>query len=520
MDASPGTLPGAGDEALRESEARFRELADNISQFAWTADATGGRTWYNQRWYDYTGTTFEEVQGLGWQKLHHPDHLERVLKRFRKSFESGTPWEDTFPLRGRDGGYRWFLTRALPIRNDAGKVVRWLGTNTDVTERIEAEKALRELNETLEQRVEAETRERLQIWNVSQDLLMVADLEGRYLSVNPAWTATLGWPEADLLGKSSQWLLYPDDREPTRAEIARLAAGEKTSRFENRFRHKDGSYRWISWNAVPEQDRIYAVGRDITDLKDAEGKVLEARRDLAQVARRTTLAAMTASIAHEINQPLAAIVTNASACMRWLGRPEPDLDAMRAALMSIGDDGHRASRIIASIRAMFGKDDPERAALDMNEVVRGVLALVQGELEAHRVTLHTELQQDLPNIVAERVPLQQVFLNLVMNAAEAMSSIADRPRRLSVRTRTHDPESVLVTVEDWGPGIPAKNMVRIFEAFFTTKAQGMGMGLSICRSIVEAHGGQLWMEGGTPHGSVFNVRLPVRPPQEAELGGH
>jgi PAS domain S-box-containing protein len=259
MDASPGTLPGAGDEALRESEARFRELADNISQFAWTADATGGRTWYNQRWYDYTGTTFEEVQGLGWQKLHHPDHLERVLKRFRKSFESGTPWEDTFPLRGRDGGYRWFLTRALPIRNDAGKVVRWLGTNTDVTERIEAEKALRELNETLEQRVEAETRERLQIWNVSQDLLMVADLEGRYLSVNPAWTATLGWPEADLLGKSSQWLLYPDDREPTRAEIApwppakrhrasRTASATRTARTAGYrgtpCRSRTGSTRW------------------------------------------------------------------------------------------------------------------------------------------------------------------------------------------------------------------------------------------------------------------------------------
>src|SRR5262245_24180364 len=146
------------EKALRESEARFRELADNISQFAWTADAAGWIYWYNERWYDYTGTTLEEMQGWGWQDVHHPAHVDRVVQRIRESFESGTPWEDTFPLRGRDGTYRWFLSRALPIRNEAGDIVRWFGTNTDVTEQMEAEKALRELNETLQQRVEAATQ--------------------------------------------------------------------------------------------------------------------------------------------------------------------------------------------------------------------------------------------------------------------------------------------------------------------------------------------------------------------------
>jgi PAS domain S-box-containing protein len=181
------------ERALRESEVRFRELADNISQFAWTADRLGRRYWYNKRWYDYTGTTLEEMQGWGWKKVHHPEHVDRVVQRIRQSFESGEPWEDTFPLRSRDGNYRWFLSRALPIRNESGEVIRWFGTNTDVTEQIEAETALRDLNENLRERVEAETRERFRMWNVSEDLLVVADQEGKYISVNPAWTATLGW---------------------------------------------------------------------------------------------------------------------------------------------------------------------------------------------------------------------------------------------------------------------------------------------------------------------------------------
>jgi PAS domain S-box-containing protein len=319
------------EKALRERESRFRELADNISQFAWTADQSGWIYWYNKRWHDYTGTTLKDMEGWGWRKVHHPDHVERVVQRIQQSFQTGTPWEDTFPLRGRDGSYRWFLSRALPIRNEAGEVVRCFGTNTAITEQIEAEKALRELNETLEQRVEAETRERVQVWNVSQDLLVIADLSGTYLSVNPAWTTTLGWSPSELVGETSQWPLHPDDLEKTRAEISGLAAGKKTSRFESRFRHKDGSYRWISWNAAPDRGRICAMGRDVTDLKEAENTLKETREELARGAQRTMLAAMSAAIAHEISQPLAAIKTSASAGLRWLNRATPELGEARAA---------------------------------------------------------------------------------------------------------------------------------------------------------------------------------------------
>jgi PAS domain S-box-containing protein len=498
----------ASQKALRESESRFRELADSISQFAWTADPTGRRYWFNKRWLEYTGTTIEEVQGWGWRSVHHPDHVERVVEGIRQCFAKGTSWEDTFLLRGRDGNYRWFLSRALPIRNESGEVVRWFGTNTDITEQVEAEKALRELNETLEQRVEEATRERVQIWNVSQDLLLVADIDGRYLGVNPAWNAVLGWSEAELLGKSSQWLLHPDDRERTRAETSRLASGKVTERLETRFRRKDGSYRWLSWKAVQAQGRIYAMARDVTDLKDAENKLRSARLELAQTSRRTSLSAMVAAIAHEIRQPLGAIVTNAGAGLRWLNRATPDLEEVRDAFKHIVADGHRASEVIQSIRSMFTEGEHPGIPTDANELIRETIAIASGELDAARVTIELELAEKLPLISAHRGQLQQVVLNIVTNAADSMRGIDDRERMLRVRSRPFDSNGIALSVQDSGTGIDPQNIERIFDTFFTTKANGMGMGLAICRSIVEAHGGNLSVSPGVPHGSVFHIVLP------------
>jgi PAS domain S-box-containing protein len=494
--------------AIAASEARFRELADHMSQCAWTADPSGSRNWFNKRWLDYSGTSLEEMRGWGWKTVHHPDHVERVTKGMLQSFERGIAWQDTYPLRGLDGHYRWFLSRALPIRNEVGEVVRWFGTNTDVTEQIEAERALRDLNETLEQRVEAEARERARIWNVSQDLLVVANSRGKFLSVNPAWTATLGWPEADLVGNNCEWLLHPDDREKTRAELSRLAEGRRTLRFENRLRHKRGTFRWLSWTAVPDRRLIYAVARDITELKEAEAALQMSQRELALASRQTTMGAMTASIAHEINQPLSAIVLNGNAALRFLLRPEPDLEGVQAGLTSIIEDAHRASQLIASIRAMFGRDGGKRTELDLNDLVRQVLTIAQGELESHLVSVQIDFFHKLPQVMGERVPLQQVFLNLIINAVEAMAAVSNRPRVLSASSEIHGTHHVLIKLKDSGPGIDPNDMGRIFDAFFTTKSKGMGLGLAICRSIVEAHSGRLSASPAIPHGSLFHVILP------------
>ena len=503
--------------ALRTSEARFRELADNISQFAWTADHTGSMFWFNKRWYDYTGTTPEEMAGRGWSKVHHPDHVERVLEGLQHSFATGRPWEDTFPLRGKDGTYGWFLSRALPIRDERDNLIRWFGTHTDVTKEMEAERALRDLNETLEHRVQIETRDRILLWNVSHDLMAVTDVDGRFLSVNSAWRAILGWTPSDVVSKSWTAFVHPDDVQKTVAEYSwvgghepdRHSQGRATTRFENRWLHRDGSYRWISWRVVPQGDRVYATGRDVTGMKDAAQRLRDARRELALMARRTTVAAMTASIAHEVSQPLAAIAVNGNALLRSLKMSDPDLGDVQLAVEQIVADSHRASDILNNIGAMFRKEPHLAVPLHVNELIRDVLAIANTDLETHDVVVRQELDDQLPAIAGERAALQQVLLNLITNAVDAMGSIDDRPRLLQIRSERAASAEVAIIVADNGSGIGARNLKRIFDPFFTTKPQGMGMGLSICRSIVAAHGGRLAAARGEPFGTVFILHLPV-----------
>jgi PAS domain S-box-containing protein len=254
------------------------------------------------------------------------------------------------------------------------------------------------------------------------------------------------------------------------------------------------------------------TGADITArirADHAEEALRKAQMELAHVTRVTTLGELAASIAHEVNQPLAAVVANAAACLRWLGRGTPDLDAARRSVEWIINDGNRASEVIRRIRALANKTVIEKVPLDVNDLVREVIALVQSELSRHKVSLRMELAPALPMIRGDRVQLQQVIINLVMNGSEAMQFIADRPRELTIRSRQDETQQVFVSVTDCGVGISAEDADRLFDPFFTTKSSGMGMGLSICRSIVEAHEGRLWATTNVPHGATFQLTLPV-----------
>jgi len=297
--------------------------------------------------------------------------------------------------------------------------------------------------------------------------------------------------------------------------------GEAAGRNEYRIVHPSGQRRWYLATASTEFGkhgepiRVSGVFRDITARKKAEQEAEQledalrgAQRELARASRQTTVGAMAASIAHEINQPLSALVTNGGIGLLLLAKPEPDRNELRDVLKRIIDDGHRASHIIASIRAMFRKDHRERSAVDVNDLVRDVVALVGGDLASHGVSLQLDLRRELPPVTADPVQLQQVLLNLIMNAVEAISSAANGERSLLVQSDLDGSSDVVITVEDSGPGIDPDQMDRVFDAFFTTKSHGMGLGLSICQSIVESHDGRLWASHRIPHGSVFHVQLP------------
>jgi PAS domain S-box-containing protein len=246
---------------------------------------------------------------------------------------------------------------------------------------------------------------------------------------------------------------------------------------------------------------------DIRDRKQKEERINASISMLAQMNRVATAGELSVSIGHEVSQPLAAIVANANAGLRWLAHATPDIDEARAALKLIVNDGHRAGGVIASLRGMFKKDGGEQSPVDLNEVIQDVLRLVRGELETQGIIVQTELTKPLPMVLGHHGQLQQVILNLIRNAADAMQSISGRPLVLTLTSAVED--GVLVTVEDSGKGIDPENIDRIFDSLFTTKSHGMGMGLSICRSIVEDHRGRLWASADVVHGSVFNVHLPA-----------
>ena len=276
-------------------------------------------------------------------------------------------------------------------------------------------------------------------------------------------------------------------------------------------------YRWqimlIAAALVIQTTLIIWLYYEHRRRRKAEANSRSAFAKFADMNRIATAGELTASIAHEIKQPLAAMVTNANAGLRWLAKETPDLDETRKAMTNVVSDGHRASEVIGSVQAMFKKDNQAKTTVDLNNVIQDVLGLVRGELQTQGILVQSGLTRPLPLVLGHSGQLQQVILNLVRNAADAMDSVSGRTRALRMKTAIHDPDSVLLSVEDSGAGIAPEDIDRIFESFFTTKSQGMGMGLSICRSIIEAHDGRLWASSSVDHGSVFNIVLPAARPE-------
>ena len=344
--------------------------------------------------------------------------------------------------------------------------------------------------------------------------IFIWNFQGWIIDANQAFLDIVGYAREDLVSRRLRWTeLTPAEwRDAQQQAVAELKAAGTVHQREEEYFRKDGSRVPILVGATTfggDQDEGVAFVLDLTERKHVEGGLRKAQAELAHVMRVTTLGELTASIAHEVNQPLAAVVTNAAACLRWLDRAPPNLEEARRTAESIVNDGNRAAEVIQRIRALANKADIEKEPIEVNDVVREVIALVQRELISHQVSVRTEFSPALPMILGDRVQLQQVIINLLMNGIEAMQPVTDRPRELLIRSAQDATARVLVSVTDCGVGIAAEDTDRLFNAFFTTKSSGMGMGLSICRSIVEAHGGQLWATADLPHGATFQFTLPA-----------
>jgi PAS domain S-box-containing protein len=342
--------------------------------------------------------------------------------------------------------------------------------------------------------------------------IVIWDFQGRIIETNQAFLDIVGYAREDLASLRWTELTPAEWRDVDDQAFAELKAAGTVQPREKEYFRKDGSRVPVlvaravfEWN--PDEGVAFVL--DLTERKHVEGALRDAQANLAHVMRITTLGELTASIAHEVNQPLAGVVANAEACLRWLDRDTPDLEEARRSVRWIMDDGHRASEVIRRVRALANKTEIEKVALDVNDLVGEVVALVQRELAGQQVSLRMELAPALPLIFGDRVQLQQVIINLVMNGIEAMQSVTDRQRELVIRSGRDETQQVLVSVTDCGVGIAAEHGDRLFNPFFTTKSSGMGMGLSICRSIMEAHGGRLSASGNEGPGATFQFTLPV-----------
>jgi PAS domain S-box-containing protein len=486
-------------EALRESEARFRTLADTAPVMIWMSGKDKLCTFFNRGWLDFTGRPLEKELGNGWAEGVHCEDLDGCLEVYVNSFDARQPFTMEYRLRRKDGEYRWVVDSGAPRFAPDGTFLGYIGSCIDITERKQAQDRFRLV-------VEA-----------SPTGIVLVDAQGHIVLVNARAEKLFGYRREELIGQPVELLVpdwfrgeHPAHRAGFHAVPAAWAMGAGRELFGRR---KDATEFLveIGTNPIqsPEGTLVLSAIVDITERKQAEAEARKHREELAHLSRVAIMGELAASLAHELNQPLAGIVNNASAARRFIAKGRADLPKLDRLFEAVVEDGLRAGGIIRGIRAMVHKDNQVRGPVNLNDVIASVLGFVHSDaLERHCVLL-TEPDPELPLVKGDQVQLQQVLLNLVVNAFEAMGETPLAERRVIIRSERESDGRVRVSVRDFGTGLSVENPERIFEHFFSTKHGGLGMGLAIVRSIIASHDGELAAVNAEGGGTCVYFSLPA-----------
>ena len=502
--------------AQEKSEAEFRMLAKAMPNHAWAARADGMLYWFNERVYEYYGAAPGQMDGQAWVSMVHTDDVARVMAAWAEAVAGTLPYEIEYRARrAADGSYRWFLSRALPVRDADGGVLRWVGTNTDVQEQKNVADKLRYLNESLEIEVANRTADRDRMWRLSTDLMLVSDFSSMIIAINPAWLAVLGRHEQDTLGVDFLHLVHDEDRHATVQQLEKLEQGVTALHFENRYRHQDGSYRWISWTAVPADGLLHSIGRDVTDEKAARAALARSELALSQAQKLEAIGKLTGGVAHDFNNVLQIISGNLQLLQGAVG----DVPTVGRRLETAAAAVDRGAKLSSQLLAFARRQPLKPLVTDMARLLSGMEPLLRRAIgDSIRAEFHVDAH--LWHTLVDPQQLENVLLDIAINARDAMDSAGQLTLSLSnidldgadlvQDSDVPAGQYVLLAIADTGHGMDTATLAQIFEPFFTTKkdGEGTGLGLSMAYGFVKQSGGHIKVDSAPGAGSTFRLYLP------------